>query len=65
MGHVLRHTNELLYSTIEGMINDKKNLGQSNLLQKIVLDTELTSYIELKKLTCDRVEDLWKISKKL
>lgn len=54
MRHVLRHTDELLHITIEGMINDKRDGEQSNLLQKIVSDAKLTSCIELKRLTCDR-----------
>lgn len=50
MRRVLRYTDGLLHITVERMINDQRGRRQSNVLQKIVSDAKLTSYIGLKRL---------------
>lgn len=50
MRRVLRYTDELLHITVERTLNDQSGRRQSNVLQKIVSDAKLTSYIELKRL---------------
>lgn len=58
INHVLRHNDELLYSVIEGNINDKRDRGRPRTLyiKKMLSDVGLINYKELKRLAGNRGE---------
>jgi len=56
--HVLRHEEELLFIIIEGKRNGKRERGQprTSYIKRMITDTGLTNYKELKRLAGNRDE---------